>query len=78
MENLSGLSGPLQEEKLYLAFPPQFLLRIADLGLSIRTTNCMRSKRIQYIGDLVHFTESEVLKFRNFGAKSFLEMNEFD
>ena len=76
MENLSGLSGPLQEEKLYLAFPPQLLLRIADLGLSIRTTNCMRSKRIQYIGDLVHFTESEVLKFRNFGAKSFLEMNE--
>ena len=76
MENLSGLSRLLLEEKLHLPFPPQLLLRIADLGLSIRTTNCMRTKRIYYIGDLVHFSESEVLKFPNFGAKSFLEMNE--
>ncbi|MEA2030664.1 MAG: DNA-directed RNA polymerase subunit alpha [candidate division Zixibacteria bacterium] len=49
--------------------------RVDELELSVRSSNCLRSANIQVIQDLVTKTESEMLKYRNFGRKSLNEIN---
>ena len=49
---------------------------VDDLDLSVRAQNCLRAASIKTIGDLVRREESEMLKFRNFGRKSLLELVE--
>jgi len=49
---------------------------ISELELSVRSANCLREARIKTIGDLVQRTESQMLKYRNFGKKSLREIND--
>jgi DNA-directed RNA polymerase subunit alpha len=49
---------------------------ISELELSVRTTNCLQSAQIKNIADLVQLQENELLKFRNFGRKSRIELSE--
>jgi len=47
---------------------------VEELELSVRSANCLRAANIKAIGDLVQKTESEMLKYRNFGRKSLSEL----
>ena len=47
---------------------------IEDLNLSVRAYNCLRSAKIESLGDLVHYNTTDLLKFRNFGRKSLIEI----
>lgn len=49
-------------------------LRINEIELSVRSTNCLSGADIGTIGELVIMGESEMLKFRNFGKKSLNEI----
>jgi DNA-directed RNA polymerase subunit alpha len=49
--------------------------RVDELELSVRSSNCLRAANIQALVDLVRKTESEMLKYRNFGRKSLTELN---
>ncbi len=49
---------------------------VANLELSVRSQNCLKAADIEKIGDLVHKTESEMLKYANFGKKSLSEIKE--
>ncbi|PKK84580.1 MAG: DNA-directed RNA polymerase subunit alpha [candidate division Zixibacteria bacterium HGW-Zixibacteria-1] len=49
--------------------------RVDELELSVRSSNCLRAANIQTLSDLVGKTESEMLKYRNFGRKSLNELN---
>lgn len=49
--------------------------RVDELELSVRSSNCLRAANIQVLADLVKRTESEMLKYRNFGRKSLTELN---
>lgn len=49
---------------------------VEELELSVRSANCLKSGNIQTIFDLVTKSESEMLKFRNFGRKSLNEIAE--
>jgi len=49
--------------------------RVDELELSVRSSNCLRAANIQTLADLVAKTESEMLKYRNFGRKSLNELN---
>jgi len=49
--------------------------RVDELELSVRSSNCLRAANIQTLADLVSKTESEMLKYRNFGRKSLNELN---
>lgn len=51
-------------------------LRINEIELSVRSTNCLASANIDTIGELVVMPESEMLRFRNFGKKSLTEIKE--
>lgn len=48
---------------------------ISELELSVRSCNCLKEARIKTIGDLVRKSEMEMLKYRNFGKKSLMEIN---
>ncbi len=48
--------------------------KVEDLELSVRSSNCLRAANIQILEDLVKKTESEMLKYRNFGRKSLTEL----
>ncbi len=47
---------------------------IEELELSVRAFNCLEAAGIKTIRDLVQKTESEMLKYRNFGRKSLTEI----
>lgn len=51
-------------------------LKINEIELSVRSTNCLNSAHIQTIGELVVNHESEMLKYRNFGKKSLNEIKD--
>ena len=48
--------------------------RVDELELSVRSSNCLRAANIQSIQDLVTKSESDMLKYRNFGRKSLNEI----
>ncbi len=49
-------------------------LKINEIELSVRSTNCLAGANIDTIAELVVMPESEMLKFRNFGKKSLNEI----
>ena len=51
-------------------------LRINEIELSVRSTNCLANANIDTIGELVVMPESEMLRFRNFGKKSLTEIKQ--
>lgn len=48
--------------------------RVDELELSVRSSNCLRAANIQTLRDLVQRSESDMLKYRNFGRKSLTEL----
>jgi DNA-directed RNA polymerase subunit alpha len=49
---------------------------VEELELSVRSSNCLKASNIESLADLVQKTESELLKYRNFGRKSLKEIKE--
>ncbi len=49
---------------------------IDELGLTVRSHNCLKRMNIDTIGDLIRKSEADLLKVRNFGKKSLLEVKE--
>jgi DNA-directed RNA polymerase subunit alpha len=49
-------------------------IKIEDLELSVRSSNCLKTEGIEIIGDLVQKTEAEMLRTANFGKKSLDEI----
>ncbi|MFY7887712.1 MAG: DNA-directed RNA polymerase subunit alpha, partial [Spirosomataceae bacterium] len=49
---------------------------LADLDLSVRAYNCLKSADVRTLGDLVRLEISDMMKFRNFGKKSLTELEQ--
>ena len=49
---------------------------VEELELSVRSYNCLKNANIQTIGDLVVRTGADMLKTKNFGRKSLMEIKE--
>lgn len=49
---------------------------LEDLDLSVRAFNCLKAAKIDTLGALVEYERHELLKFRNFGKKSLVEIEE--
>ncbi len=49
---------------------------VEEMELSVRSSNCLKTANIKMIGELVTKTESEMLRYRNFGRKSLNEIKE--
>ena len=66
-------SKELDEESLRMRH--LLLTKLSDMGLSVRAYNCLKAADIDTFADLVSYSRSELMKFRNFGRKS---LNEID
>lgn len=49
---------------------------LEDLDLSVRAYNCLKAAKINSLGEMVQYETHELLKFRNFGKKSLVEIEE--
>lgn len=49
-------------------------LSIAEMGLSVRTTNCLEETGILTVRDLLHATPRRLLAISNFGDKTLEEV----
>jgi DNA-directed RNA polymerase subunit alpha len=49
---------------------------LEDLDLSVRAYNCLKAAKINSLGEMVKYDKDELLKFRNFGKKSLVEIEE--
>ena len=47
---------------------------VDELELSVRSSNCLKAANIKTLGELVPKSESDMLKYRNFGRKSLKEI----
>ncbi len=70
-----GVLAPEGDETAKRREMDELLAKSVDmLDLSVRSKNCLDSENITAIGDLLRFTESELLKVRNFGKTSLKEV----
>lgn len=46
----------------------------AEIGLSVRTTNCLEERGIFTVEDLLHSTRDDLLSISNFGEKTLEEV----
>jgi DNA-directed RNA polymerase subunit alpha len=49
---------------------------LEDLDLSVRAYNCLKAAKINSLSELVSFDTNALLKFRNFGKKSLVEIEQ--
>jgi len=49
---------------------------LEDLDLSVRAYNCLKAAKINSLAEMVKYDTHELLKFRNFGKKSLVEIEE--
>ena len=50
--------------------------KLVDMDLSVRALNCLKSAELETLAELVVFNKTDLLKFRNFGKKSLLELED--
>ena len=46
----------------------------AEIGLAVRTTNCLEERGIFTVNDLLHCTRADLLSISNFGEKTLEEV----
>lgn len=46
----------------------------AEIGLTVRTTNCLEERGIFTVNDLLHATREDLLSISNFGEKTLEEV----
>lgn len=49
--------------------------KLTDLDLSVRALNCLKAADVETLAELVSFNRNDLLKFRNFGKKSLVELD---
>jgi len=66
-----------EEQLIRLSIPDEkYNMPVDQLDLSVRTMNCLRRSGLATVGELISKKPKELLQLRNFGQKSFLEIEE--
>jgi len=81
LDYLKSFSEPLEEKPVATdlrmnRLKELFNRSVEELELSVRSSNCLKASNIKTLGELVQKSESEMIKFRNFGRKSLNEISE--
>jgi len=80
-EDIAGIKSAEKEkisedESAMESINENILKPIEDLEISVRAYNCLKSAGIDTVAQLVQKNESELLRTKNFGRRSLLEINE--
>jgi len=66
-----------EERAIRLSIPDEkYNMPVEQLDLSVRTMNCLRRSNITTVGELIAKGPKELMKLRNFGQKSFQEIED--
>lgn len=66
-----------EERAIRLSIPDEkYNMPVEQLDLSVRTMNCLRRSNITTVGELIGKGPKELLKLRNFGQKSYQEIED--
>ena len=82
LEIISNLSVPPASEYDYLLgdrggyFTGLMSTKVIDLKISVRSLNCLKAADVETLGDLVRCNKNDLLKYRNFGRKSLMELDD--
>ena len=76
MPELETVTHKLAKVKEEPEVDPMFLELVDNLELTVRSANCLKHLDINYLGDLVQFSENELLRTPNLGKKSLTEIKE--
>ena len=67
----NNLINKFEEKKINNEnYDKNFLIKIDDLDLSVRVLNFLKTENINYVGELIQYTEQDILSFPNAGRKS--------
>lgn len=70
--------GEKEEEEQPEDVPPSlFSIRLVNCNLPVRVLNVTKAADIDTIGDLVQYSKLDMIKFRNFGKKSLMQLDDF-
>ncbi len=61
---------------LTIVDPDAIRTPIEELELSLRTGNCLKAMQIKTVGDLLEYSERDLLAIKNFGRKNLRELEE--
>jgi len=80
-EDIAGIKSAEKEkisedESFMESINENILKPIEDLEISVRAYNCLKSAGIDTVAQLVQKNENELLRTKNFGRRSLLEINE--
>ncbi|OGO23864.1 MAG: DNA-directed RNA polymerase subunit alpha [Chloroflexi bacterium RBG_16_50_9] len=66
-----------EERLIRLSIPDEkYNMPVEQLDLSVRTMNCLRRSNITTVGEIINRGPKELLKLRNFGMKSYQEIED--
>lgn len=70
------LKAPIGRKSVSDSFDvdPILMRSVDDLELTVRSANCLKAQNVLLLGDLVQFSESDLLKVPNLGRKSLNEI----
>ena len=72
---LEGTPAPVEKPSVPKV-DPMLLRPVDDLELTPRSSNCLKAQSIHYIGDLIQYTEADLLRTPNLGRKSLNEIKQ--
>lgn len=76
MPEIESVGNKLAKVQADPEIDPVFLELVDNLELTVRSANCLKHLDINYLGDLIQFTENELLRTPNLGKKSLTEIRE--
>ena len=74
--NLNRLPDERSDRPPMVVSPEIYQTPIEKLELSPRTLNCLKRSHISKVGEVLEVSDDELLKIRNFGEKSLVELKE--
>ena len=72
---LEGTPAPVEKPQVPKV-DPMLLRPVDDLELTPRSSNCLKAQSIHYIGDLIQYTEADLLRTPTLGRKSLNEIKQ--
>ena len=74
--NLNRMAGAATDRTPLSISPEVYQTPIEKLDLSPRTLNCLKRAHISRVGEILEMADDDLLKIRNFGDKSLVELQE--